>query len=279
MESKQRAWESLRNDARHIDSLIEHQLTALEKTARIGDNSNGPGFETSSNNKSNNSNNISSNTLNTNIHSHININSSASHSSSATDGLAAIAKIEEAQREFDRQRAEVEAALLRFESIVDNMAETARGLPPASAVHTHTDRFQRLVAEKRRAVQRVVADFRRRREWAELMPAVAGTIAGNNNNSNAEMHDGVRLLVEEQSALRHTQRRVMQIVQQAEATREGLRGQREKFMRMEDRVLQIAERVPMIKSVLGRIDSRRRREAVVLGAIIGFCLFITVFFI
>ncbi|ORC91381.1 golgi SNARE protein-like [Trypanosoma theileri] len=267
MESKQRAWESLRNDARNIDSLIEHQLTALENTARIGDSSNGFGFGSSSSSSSSGGNTIH-NTLQTNV------SSSSGHS--AGDGLA---KLEQTQQDFDRQRAELEAALLRFESIVDAMAEVARGLPPASAAHTHTDRFQRLVAEKRRAVQRVVADFRRRREWAELMPAVAGTLAGAGGGGAGGSHDGVRLLVEEQSALRHTQRRVQQILQQAEESREGLRGQRERFMRMEDRVLQIAERVPVIKSVLGRIDSRRRREAVVLGAIVGICLFITVFFI
>ncbi|KEG07771.1 golgi SNARE protein-like [Trypanosoma grayi] len=237
MESKQRVWESLRNDARQADSLIERQIAALEAVAHIDAGPSGQEFGSSEN------------------------------------GLSTVARLEVAQQQFDRQRVEVELALQRFETLLDTMAETARALPPESAAQTHTERFLQLAAEKRRTVARIAADFKRRREWAELLPSVTNDLETHREGA------GVRVLMEEQDALRHTQRRLHSILEQADSSRDKLRAQRDAFLRMEDHAMQIVQRIPLVKSVLSRIDSKRRRDAVVLGGVIGICLFLTVFFV
>ncbi|RNF23784.1 golgi family SNARE protein [Trypanosoma conorhini] len=238
MESKLHAWDSLRNDARQADSVIERQLTVLESISRFGENN------------------------------------GSSHEFRKTGNGAApsVAQIEMAQREFDRQRNEVEMSLQRFESLLVTMADTARALPPESTAQSHTERFLQLAAEKRRTVARLTADFKRRREWAELMPGVTNDLETHREG------EGVRFLMEEQDSLRHTQRRLNNILNQADESREQLRGQRDAFTRMEDRAMRIALRVPLIKKVLGRIDSRRRREAVILGGVIGACVLLVIFF-
>ncbi|RNF09527.1 golgi family SNARE protein [Trypanosoma rangeli] len=237
MESRLRAWESLRNDARQADRVIERQLNALEGISRFGDNTISYEFK------------------------------------GMSDGAASsAAQIEMAQREFDRQRNEVETSLQRFESLLETMADTARALPLESTAQSHTERFLQLAADKRRTVARLVADFKRRREWVELMPSVTNDLETHREG------EGVRFLIEEQESLRHTQRRLNTILTQVDTSREQLRGQRDAFTRMEDRAMQIALRVPLIKKVLGRIDSRRRREALILGGVIGVCMLLVIFF-
>ncbi|EAN88325.1 putative Golgi SNAP receptor complex member 1 [Trypanosoma cruzi] len=237
MESKLRVWESLRNDARQADSVIERQLNVLEGISRLGGNS------------------------------------GVYESRATADGAASsVARIEVAQREFDRKRSDVEMALQQFESLLETMAETARALPPESTAHSHTERFLQLAAEKRRAVTRLTADFKRRREWAELLPSVTHDLEAHREG------EGVRFLMEEQDSLRHTQRRLNNILSQAESSRDQLRGQRDAFARMEDRLVQIALRVPVLKRVLGRISSKRRRDALVLGVVIGICMLLMILF-
>ncbi|EKF29095.1 Golgi SNARE protein-like, putative [Trypanosoma cruzi marinkellei] len=237
MESKLRVWESLRNDARQADSVIERQLNVLEGISRLGENS------------------------------------GAYDSRVTGDGAASsVARIEVAQREFDRKRNEVEMALQQFESLLETMAEMARVLPPESTAHSHTERFLQLAAEKRRVVARLTADFKRRREWAELLPSVTHDLEAHREG------EGVRFLMEEQDSLRHTQRRLNNILSQAENSRDQLRGQRDAFTRMEDRLVQIALRVPVLKKVLGRIASKRRRDALVLGVVIGICMLLLILF-
>ncbi|RHW67723.1 Golgi SNAP receptor complex member 1 [Trypanosoma brucei equiperdum] len=264
MDSKQRIWDSLRNDARQADNLIERKLAALEDIARrVDDETSGVSFGakgTASTTGFNQYNNPSS-------------SSSTTFGNTAVVHFPSESHVRSVQLEFGHSQSEVEVVLQRFETLLETMAETARELPLESAAMTHMERFQQLAAEKRRTLFRVAADFKRRCERVELLPNISRELDVHREDV------GTQLLLKEQESLRHTQRMLNNIIDRGEQAHLQLREQRDTFSSVSDRLLEITQRVPFVKNVLNRIDSRRRREAVIVGALIGLCMTIFVLFL
>ncbi|CCD13454.1 unnamed protein product [Trypanosoma congolense IL3000] len=264
MGSNMRIWESLRSDARQADNLIERKISALEVMARSVDVEGGSGhlFERDSHN-----------TCDTNRYSGALSCSSTNAPDTTAVAVAPEVRVRNTRERFEHSRAELEMALQRFETLLGTMEEAASTLPPESAALTHTERFRQLAAEKRRSLTRIIADFRRRCERIELLP---------NINRELDLHRediGTQLLLQEQESLRHTQRTLNNIIDRGEQAHHQLRGQRDVFSTISGRLQEISTRVPFVKNVLSKIDSKRRREAVILGSVIGVCFILVVLFI
>ena len=88
----------------------------------------------------------------------------------------------------------------------------------------------------------------------------------------------LRRLAAEQDSLRHTHRRTEELLQSAEMTSQKLREQRSLFGTIGNKAVNIIEQVPIINSVLRKIDAKRRREAIVVAIVIVLCLILIVVF-
>lgn len=256
MDSKQRAWETLRGEARQLDSDLEKQLTRLEQIANV--------------NESNVS--VSNSASRGGSGSNYEFNGATS-GGDGTGSASPKTSLREVQHQFDTLRREIDGSLQRFDRVLVSMSDICRDLPASSPAAKHTERFQGLYQEKRQTLQRIELNFRQRRERLELMPSI--------NKDLKQYHEdaGVRTLMDEQETIRHTQVRVNQILEQGASTHSRLLSQRERFNNIGDKLVQIVERVPMIQNVLHRIDVRRRREVVVLGAVVALCLLLTMVFL
>ena len=62
-------------------------------------------------------------------------------------------------------------------------------------------------------------------------------------------------------------------------TREHLGSQGATFKAIQTRVNDLAHRFPMINSLMQRAQLRRRRDSLVLGAVIGVCLIFTIWYL
>ncbi|CCW61188.1 unnamed protein product [Phytomonas sp. EM1] len=262
MNDNQDVWEGLRNEARQADKALERQLAALEFLAGLIRNDTQIAASPSSLN-------MEAIEFSNKSHSHTQHEGEFRDptTNTVTDTRPTLAKL---QQRFDEASCEVESGLRNLERILVSMERaSSRNLHFSK----HTERFQSILLEKRRLLQHIVNDFRRRKERLELLSGVA------ERPDRYEEESGVQLLIKEQNAIRHTAAHVDEIVAQTAATQIRLRAQRETFANVGGKLLQIAERVPMIKNLLSRINTRRRREAVVLGSFISICLFVIVLFL
>jgi golgi SNAP receptor complex member 1 len=141
-----------------------------------------------------------------------------------------------------------------------------------SAMHRATQRLEDVAHDKQLALKRVSMEARKRKERAELLHNVHTEIAIHDESEE------MRHLANEQDSLRHTQRQTRTLLEQAENNRAKIRQQSEMFNRIGDNALAIAEQVPVIKDLLKRIDSKRRREAVILAIVIAICLLLVIVF-
>lgn len=265
-------WENIRHDARKLEQQLDDRLGRLEDLAKVDERAVLAPGETEGAGPSGGGSLVDP-YHNSNVFATTSSSAAASHGKSHADAAAAprrpLARI---VADFDAAAHDVDATLQQLEQTVRTMQERGASLPPASSALRVTERFQSVATEKRRTLQRLQADFRRRRERLELVPNVQRDLKAYGDDA------GVRLLMEEQQALRHTAARVNNILEEASETHGAMRRQRERFDSMGDRLVQIAERVPVIQSVLRRVDARRRRHVVILGLVIGLCLLLTVVF-
>lgn len=68
------------------------------------------------------------------------------------------------------------------------------------------------------------------------------------------------------------------VLSQAYAINENFGLQRETLASINRRIVGAASKVPGVNALIGKIGSRRRRDAIILGAFIGFCFLMLLFF-
>ncbi|CAD2212931.1 hypothetical protein ADEAN_000036700 [Angomonas deanei] len=185
---------------------------------------------------------------------------------------------------FDTQRAKLTSCLGHLEELsttIEQMNNNNTNNNNNNITQGHVQRLRSIVQEKRKSFQKLLNDYTRRKEKLELHFLTKN----NNKNSNHENENNnnddasIKLLIEEQNAIRHTSSRLNTILEEAEDTHRRLRTQREVyFHQVSDKLLLLAERTPIIRDVLQRIEGRRRREVMVLSAVVGVFLFLVVIF-
>jgi golgi SNAP receptor complex member 1 len=268
-------WERLRNEARQTDQLIDQQLRKLESAALFDESKLLDGDGTTSMVKGGSCAAVPSPLPGTSS------SSSFPHrSSSGTSPPPALVSFEDVDYQYRSADREIEESLRRLEQTLASMDDLCKELGPTSVAVRHTERFHGLLAEKQSTRRRLATEFRQRRDRFELAALRrAGDARRRANGDDESAGAGVRILMDEQTSIQHTLSRVTGLIEQAEGTRDRLRTQRERFNEMGDKLVLIAERIPFVQNVLRRIDSRRRREVVVLGSVMSTLMFIFFFFL
>ena len=176
---------------------------------------------------------------------------------------------------FDETAEAAGEQIKQMQSVVHSMTDVAESMQhtaESAAIVKHSQRFQDIIADKQNHLQRIKNDLKRRREKEELIHKVHSEITVYNESSE------MRSLTKENESLRHTHRKTKELLDEAERDRQRLDAQRNMFLGISDKVVTVAEKVPIIGGILKRIDQKRRRNIVVLAIVVAFCLFLTYFF-
>eukprot|EP00760_Papus_ankaliazontas_P005954 PhM_4_TR12820/c0_g1_i1/m.17593/K08495/GOSR1, GOS1; golgi SNAP receptor complex member 1 len=124
-----------------------------------------------------------------------------------------------------------------------------------------------IVNELEKTLQRALHTIRRRDERDDLLRRVHRDINDNENSTWNVLH-------EEQESLTSASREVSASVELAAATEARLKAQRHTMMNTGGNLANMLERFPIINSTLTKIKGKKRREVVVLGFVVGLCLFL-----
>lgn len=68
------------------------------------------------------------------------------------------------------------------------------------------------------------------------------------------------------------------VLSQAYAINENFAFQRETLASINRRIVGAASSIPGVNSLIGKIGAKRRRDGIILGAFIGFCFLMLLFF-
>ncbi|BGO98092.1 hypothetical protein RTG_01287 [Rhodotorula toruloides ATCC 204091] len=163
---------------------------------------------------------------------------------------------------------ELTGALDTFSAQIDRLANLhATSHPPPSASATHAlERHRDVLAEYRRDFQRTQASLRDAEQRANLLGSVRQEISAFKTASGSSVTDS---LLAERGRIDNSHRMVDETLEQAYATRAEFSAQRSNLSRIQQRMNGVASQVPGLNSVIGMINNRRQKNAMIWGVVLG----------
>ncbi|BGP06428.1 Golgi SNAP receptor complex member 1 [Rhodotorula toruloides] len=163
---------------------------------------------------------------------------------------------------------ELTGALDTFSAQIDRLANLhATSHPPPSASATHAlERHRDVLAEYRRDFQRTQASLRDAEQRANLLGSVRQEISAFKTASGSSVTDS---LLAERGRIDNSHRMADETLEQAYATRAEFSAQRSNLSRIQQRMNGAASQVPGLNSVIGMINNRRQKNAMIWGVVLG----------
>lgn len=130
--------------------------------------------------------------------------------------------------------------------------------------------------DHRRELKRITSSISEARDRANLLSNVRSDIdayrASNPGQAEADY------MLEERGRIDQSHTMMDGVLSQAYAINENFGLQRETLASINRRIVGAASKVPGVNALIGKIGSRRRRDAIILGAFIGFCFLMLLLF-
>lgn len=174
---------------------------------------------------------------------------------------------------FDTMGLEIEQLLSKLTDVNDKMADYAQtqGKVTSSAALLHTlQRHRDILQDYKHDFQKTKTNIQARRDRDDLLGSVRRDIDNYKNSSG--LNRRTDLFLKENEHLRNSERLVDDQISIAMETKEHLFSQRGAFKAIQTKFNTISNRFPMINSLVQRINLRKRRDSIVLGAVIGGCI-------
>ncbi|KAL7729913.1 hypothetical protein ACLKA6_009226 [Drosophila palustris] len=167
---------------------------------------------------------------------------------------------------FDSLSAEIEQMLEKLSSLNESMSE----LPTTGSAAMHTlQRHREILQGYRQEFNKIYANHTMRIEREELLRGSGLATSGSPSISGLSRRE---MYMKESGHLSSAGNMVNDQINIAIETRENLHAQRQAFKRIQTRFNDISNRFPLINSLIQRINIKKRRDSLILGAVIAFCV-------
>ncbi|KAF8946105.1 hypothetical protein BGZ47_001307 [Haplosporangium gracile] len=238
------SWDTLRKEVRQIETEIESKLTALSKLAVRNGSASAPPPQAAA--------------------------GAPGAGAAAANGEELEANIEELLK---KARPTATAHIDAMSGHLDNQAQTS-GQAPLSMTHLlqkHRDILHDYTKEYRKTRQNV----RAARDHAQLLTSVRDDISSFKNGGMSASD----YLLNERSRIDGSHSLADSALEQAYATRDDLDSQRSTLLSVNQRINNVATQLPSVGQLIGKIQSRKNRDNVILSCVIGSCVVGVLYFV
>jgi len=169
----------------------------------------------------------------------------------------------------------------------DKISSSIAGNIPSlkhSSANDHTmQRHREILMDYQREYRRTRDNIIVLREREKLLKTtensyIKGDLKAQDSDENVS-RSATRLLLEESNHLHSSERLIDQQIGVASAIRNALANQQTTLKLAKNRVLvSIGQRLPIIGSLVQKINLRKRRDSIILGSLIGLCVCVLIFF-
>ncbi|EDW14416.2 Golgi SNAP receptor complex member 1 [Drosophila mojavensis] len=167
---------------------------------------------------------------------------------------------------FDSLSADIEQMLDKLSTLNESMSE----LPATGSAAMHTlQRHREILQGYRQEFNKICANHTMRIEREELLRGSGLATSGSPSISGLSRRE---MYMKESGHLSSASNMVNDQINIAIETRDNLHAQRQAFKRLQTRLNDISNRFPLISSLIQRINIKKRRDSLILGAVIGFCV-------
>ncbi|XP_077291341.1 golgi SNAP receptor complex member Gos28 [Arctopsyche grandis] len=168
---------------------------------------------------------------------------------------------------FETMAMEIQQLINRLAAVNDKMAEqTSSG---AAMLHTR-QRHREILQDYQQEFRKTQGNWISRREREDLLRGAEG-------NGSQHIPGGLSRrdqYTKEGAHLHSSHHMVDEQINIAMETREHLSTQRQSFKKLQTRFNDMSNRFPAIHSLIHRINSRKKRDSLIVGIVVGVCTFL-----
>ncbi|XP_070205197.1 Golgi SNAP receptor complex member 1-like isoform X2 [Littorina saxatilis] len=238
-------WEDLRKQARQLENEIDLKLVSFSK-------------------------------LGTNYSTHRDVDSPPTEQPSDTSPLL---NRTSSEHMFDTMAMEIEQLLSKLTQVNDRMVEYTQNIshssPSAALLHT-LQRHRDILQDYTHEFQKTRANITALREREDLLGSVRREINTYKNSTGLNRRSD--LYLKENDHIRNSERLVDEQISIAIATKENMAGQNKVLTSITQRLNSLANRFPLINSLVQRINLRKRRDSIILGGVIATCVILLILY-
>ncbi|KAK4058418.1 protein transport protein gos1 [Microbotryomycetes sp. JL221] len=195
---------------------------------------------------------------------------------SSSYSASGILKDDHKRRQQDLEH-EIDGTLDTFAAQIERLANFhATAHPPPSASATHAlERHRDVLQDYKRDYARTKASLREAEQRANLLGSVREEISAFKSASQSSATDS---LLAERGRIDNSHRMTDETLSQAYATRAEFAAQRSGLTGIQSRMSGVVSQVPALNSVISMINSRRRRDSVIMGSVMAGCILFLLWF-
>ncbi|KAK2187454.1 hypothetical protein NP493_165g06015 [Ridgeia piscesae] len=180
---------------------------------------------------------------------------------------------------FDTMAMEIEQLLARLTEVNDGMADYTQnlGVNSQSAALLHTlQRHRDILQDYSHEFQKTKTNIVAHREREDLLGSVRRDIDAYKNSSTTNRRSD--LYLKEHDHIRNSERLVDEQISIAIATKENLQSQKTALKKITETMNSLANRFPVINSLVQRVNLRKRRDTIILGLVISGCFILLILY-
>jgi Golgi SNAP receptor complex protein 1 len=175
---------------------------------------------------------------------------------------------------FERITEDMEQLLARLSDINNKMSQYSEQLQQnPSAIYT-LQRHRDILNDYTKEFRKAKTDISAQREREQLLRTT--------NKEDSQGFTGpnkrTEIYMKEQEHIRNSESLVDEQINVAIRTRESMMNQRNALKAIQTQMTTLANRFPMINSLIHRINIKRRKDSIIIGSVIGVCLFLLILY-
>lgn len=182
-------------------------------------------------------------------------------------------------RPTQKAKSNLTDCLIQRESLISQLSrllDSEATLTSSALKQNNLARHREVLADHRRELQRLTSAIAESRDRANLLSNVRSDIdAYRASNPGAAEAD---YMLEERGRVENSHNMIDGVLSQAYAINENFGIQRETLASINRRIVGAASQVPGMNYLIGKIGTKKRRDAIILGCFIGFCFLMLVYF-
>ncbi|OQD68695.1 hypothetical protein PENDEC_c032G00066 [Penicillium decumbens] len=194
--------------------------------------------------------------------------------------FASLTKLPQTPTEEEvRTESQLKDLLERRESLISQLSrllDSEATLTSSALKQNNLSRHREVLQDHRRELQRLTSAMAETRDRANLLSNVRSDIdayrASNPSAAEAEY------MLEERARVDNSHNMIDGVLSQAYAINENFGIQRETLASINRRILGAASQVPGMNYLIGKIGTKKRRDAIILGCFVGFCFLMLLYF-
>ncbi|XP_075745882.1 golgi SNAP receptor complex member Gos28 isoform X3 [Rhipicephalus microplus] len=180
---------------------------------------------------------------------------------------------------FETMTLEIEQLLSKLGEVNDQMSQvqTSSGAAPSTTVLHTLQRHRDILQDYVREFHKTRTNVQAHRERDLLLGSVRKDIDSYKNSSSLNRRSEGYL--KEHEHLKSSDRMVHDQINIAIRTKDELLSQRNALKAIQTKMTTLANRFPMINSLVQRVNLRKRRDSIILGLVIGTCTVLLLLYI